>query len=96
MPDLISPLKQLATSWRGDLLLAVVLLIWALAYLIVVAAHGEQHWTALIFVLPYAAALAVRRRWPVAAAAVACMALLAVRPLGLDRTIEGPIAVPFL
>jgi len=24
------------------------------------------------------------------------MALLAVRPLGLDRTIEGPIAVPFL
>ena len=38
MPDLISPLKQLATSWRGDLLLAVVLLIWALAYLIVVAA----------------------------------------------------------
>ena len=48
MPDLISPLRRLATSWRGDLLLAVVLLIWALAYLIVVAARGEQHWTALI------------------------------------------------
>jgi len=96
MPDLISPLKRLATSWRGDLLLAVALLIWALAYLIVVAARGEQHWAALIFVLPYVAALAVRRRWPVAAAAVASAALLAVHPLGLDRTIEGPIAVPFL
>jgi len=96
MPDLGSRLKRLATSWRGDLLLAVVLLIWALAYLIVTAARGEQHWTALIFVLPYAAALAVRRRWPVAAAAVACVALLAVRPLGLDRTLEGPMAVPFL
>jgi signal transduction histidine kinase len=94
MHDVAGRLRRLAVSWRGDALLAAVLVAWALSYL-AVAVPGDQRWTALIFVLPYAAAVAARRRWPVIAAAVACAALLAVRPLGLDHTVESALAVPF-
>jgi signal transduction histidine kinase len=94
MPDITAVLRRLATSWRGDLLLAAIMVVWTLAYL--VATGEERRWTVLAVVLPYSAALAVRRRWPIAAAAVACVALLAVRPLGLDGTLEGLLAVPFL
>jgi signal transduction histidine kinase len=95
MRDFSRLLKRLATSWRGDALLAAVLLAWTLVYLGVIAARGDRHWTALIFVIPYAAAVALRRRWPVAAAAVASAALLAVRPLGLDHIVESSLAIPF-
>ncbi len=50
--------------------------------------------------LVFAAALAIRRRWPVAAAAVTCAAVLAVRPLGLDHALGSSLAIftwtPFL
>jgi signal transduction histidine kinase len=94
MADIIGALKRLATSWRGDLLLAAILVVWTLAYL--VATGEERRWAVFVSVLPYAGALAVRRRWPIAAAAVAAAALLVVRPLGLDGTLEGPLTVPFL
>jgi signal transduction histidine kinase len=95
MREAAGRLRRLARSWRGDALLAAALVTWALIYLSVAAARGDQQWTALIFVLPYAAAVCVRRRWPVIAAAVACAALLAVRPAGLDHTVESGLAVPF-
>ncbi len=95
-----SLLKQLAASWPGDALLAAAVAAWALAYQAVAGTPGAQRWTGLIFVLVYAAALAVRRRWPVAAAAVTCAAFLTVRPLGLDHTLGSSLAIftwtPFL
>ncbi len=95
-----SLLKQLATSWPGDALLAAAVAAWALAYQAVAGTPGAQRWTGLIFVLVYAAALAVRRRWPVAAAAVTCAAFLTVRPLGVDHTLGSSLAIftwtPFL
>ena len=48
-------------SWRADALLAAVLVAWALAYLAVAATRGDQQWMALVFVLPYATAVAARR-----------------------------------
>ncbi len=68
---------------------------WALIYLGLVARPGDRPWMVLVFAVPYAAALSVRRRWPVAAAAVACAALAVVWPLGLAPTVSGPLAVPF-
>ncbi len=96
MPDVTGQLRRLFTSWRGDVLLAVLLVIWAAAYLGTAVARADQRWTAVIFVLPWAAALATRRRWPVAAAAVACALLLAVRPLGLVPELNGLLGDPSL
>jgi signal transduction histidine kinase len=96
MPDVTGQLRRLFTSWRGDVLLAVLLVIWAAAYLGTAAARADQRWTAVIFVLPWAAALATRQRWPVAAAAVACALLLAVRPLGLVPELNGLLGDPSL
>ena len=72
MPELAGRLRQLATSWSADLLLAAIVVGWSLAYLGLIAAPQDRRWPVLAYVLPYAAALAVRRRWPVAAARVAC------------------------
>jgi signal transduction histidine kinase len=96
MPDVVGLAKRLATSWRSDVLLAAVLAAGAVAYLGATATRGDQHWAAAIFVLPYAAALAVRRRWPVAAAAVVCALLLIARPLGLAATVNGALGDPLL
>jgi signal transduction histidine kinase len=96
MHKVTARLTRFAVSWRSDLLLAGILLAWTLVYLGFLATSAERRWTALIFALPYAAALAVRRRWPVAAAVVAAAALLAIRPLGLYGTAESPLAIPFL
>jgi signal transduction histidine kinase len=96
MPDLTSPLKRLLTSWRGDALLAAVLAAWAIGYLALAAAHGNQQWAALLFVLPFIATAAVRRRWPVAAAALACVLLLAAWPLGSAALLNGALGTPLL
>ena len=99
MRDLTGPVKRLA-SWRGDALLAAVLVAWALAYQDAVGTPAAQRWAGMIFVLTNAAALAVRRRWPVAAAAVTCAAFLTVRPLGLDHSLGSSLSIftwtPFL
>ena len=96
MPDLAGLLKGLLTSWRGDALLAAVLAAWAIGYLAVAAAHGNPQWAALPFVLAFIATAAVRRRWPVAAAAVACVLLLAVWPLGSAAVLNGALGTPLL
>lgn len=96
MPDLTGLLKRLLTSWRGDALLAAVLAAWAIGYLALAAARGNPQWATLPFVLPFIATAAVRRRWPVAAAAVACAVLLAASPLGAAGTLNGALGTPLL
>ena len=68
---------------------------WVLVYLSLIARPGDRHWLVLVFALPYAAALGVRRRWPVPATAVACAALAAVWPLGLAPVVNGALGIPF-
>jgi signal transduction histidine kinase len=96
MPELAARLRRFVLSWRSDLLLAAVVAGWVLAYLALVAPPGARRWLVLVFALPYAAALGVRRRWPVAAAAVACAALALVWPLGLAPAVDGALTVPFI
>jgi signal transduction histidine kinase len=91
MPEI----RRFALSWRSDLLLAAIVVGWVLVYLSLVARTGDRHWMVLVFALPYAAALGVRRRWPVPAAAVACAALAAVWPLGLAPAVNGALTIPF-
>jgi signal transduction histidine kinase len=88
-------LRRFALSWHSDLLLAATVVGWTLIYLRLVAQPGDRPWMILVFTVPYAAALGVRRVWPVAAAALACAALAVVWPLGLAPTFSGPLAVPF-
>jgi signal transduction histidine kinase len=88
-----SLLRQLATSWPGDALLAAAVAAWALGYQAVAGTPGIHRWTGLIFVLVFATALAIRRRWPVAAAAATGAAVLAVRPLGLDHALGSSLAI---
>ncbi len=95
MPDLAGLLKRLLTSWRGDALLAALLAAWSIGYVALAAARGNPQWTALIFVLPFVATAAVRRRWPVAAAAVACVLLLAAQPLAVT-VLNGALGTPLL
>ena len=76
MPEL----RRFALSWRSDLLLAAIVAAWVLVYPSLTAWTGDQQWVVLVFALPYAAALGVRRRWPVPATAVACAALAVVCP----------------
>ncbi len=100
MRDISRVVKPLTTSWRGDVLLAVALTAWAVAYQGVAGAHGSQHWVVLIFASVYATALAVRRPFPVIAAAATCAALVAVSLLGADHAIDSSLAIfswtPFL
>ncbi len=91
MPEL----RRFALSWRSDLLLAAIVAGWVLVYLSLTARAGDQHWMVLVFALPYAAALGLRRRWPVPAAAVACATLAVVWPLGLAPVVDGALTVPF-
>ncbi len=91
MPEL----RRLVLSWRSDLLLAAAVTGWVLVYLSVIARPEDRRWLVLVFALPYAAALGVRRRWPVPAAAVACAALAVVWPLGLAPVVTGALSIPF-
>jgi signal transduction histidine kinase len=91
MPEL----RRFAQSWRSDLLLAAIVAGWVLVYLPLVAGAADRRWLVLVFALPYAAALGVRRRWPVPAAALACAALAAVWPLGLAPVVDGALTIPF-
>src|SRR5579862_9252615 len=95
MPEFAGRLRRLATSWPADLLLAAIVVGWSLAYLGLIAAPPDRRWPVLAYVLPYAAALAVRRHWPVAAAAAACAGLIAVRLLGVAHAVSGLLAAPF-
>jgi len=96
MPELASLLRRLFTTWRGDVLLAVLLVLWSAVYLAAAVPPGGQRWAALILVLSLAVTLAVRRRWPVGAAAAACAVILAALPLGLATQVQGGLGTPWL
>jgi signal transduction histidine kinase len=86
-------IARFTASRRGDLLLAVVLAVTVFCYQQAAGIPASQRWTSAIFVLPWCASLAVRRRWPLPAAAVAALALFAVRPLGLDQALGGSLNI---
>ena len=77
-------------------MVAVLIAAWAVGYLGLAAARGNGQWTALLFALPFAATVAVRRRWPVAATGVACAVLLAAQPLGVTAILNGALGTPLL
>jgi signal transduction histidine kinase len=99
MPELAGALRRLGTSWPGDALLAAALVAWSAGFLLVAPAAASTGparpgWATLVFVLPSSAAIAVRRRWPLAAAAVTCVALLSTGPLHLTAA-DGALGIPF-
>lgn len=96
MRELNGRVKRLAASWRADAVLAVLLVTWAVVYLTTLASPRDRDWLVLVVVLPYAATLAVRRRWPLAAAGIAAALLLVVRPLGLAHALDGALGGPLL
>ena len=96
MPDLTGQARRLTSSWRGDALLAAMLVTWGVAYLAAGRPGPDQDWAVLVFVVPYSVAVAARRRWPAAAAGLACALLLAARPLGLAHMLDGALGIPFL
>ncbi len=95
MPELTGRLRRLGTTWRGDALLAALLVAWVIAFLWAAPPRPGQGWDTLVFALPYATAIAFRRRWPLPAAAVACAALLSTGPLHLTAAADGALGVPF-
>ncbi len=96
MPDLNGQAKRLAASWLADVLLGLLLVTWAIVDLVWLTSGPSQDWLVLAFVLFYATTLAVRRRWPLAAAAGACALLLASGPLGLAYMFNGALSLPLL
>ncbi len=95
MPELADALRRLGTSWRGDALLAAGLVLWSVVFLCAAPPRsGGRQWAVLAFVLPFCAAIGFRRRWPLAAAAVTCAALLLIGPLHLTAA-DGPLGNPF-
>ena len=96
MHEFVGRASRLATTWRGDLVLAVSGTVWSLIVLSVAAARGQDAWASLICTAPYCAALVIRRRWPLAAALLASVTPLLVRPLGQTGIVDGWFAVPFL
>ncbi len=87
--------RSLASSWRGDAVLAAVMVLWTVAGLRTVAEWEHERLALLGFLLPYACALAARRKWPVAAAAVAAAALAVTRFLGPADLVAGTLSIPF-
>src|SRR5579863_1249873 len=101
MRDFGAALSRFAASARSDLLLAFISGVVVFGFLIATALNGDQHWVSLIFFGPYCTALAIRRRWPLAAAVLAGAAFLSVRPLGQSGIVDGHLTValawtPFL
>jgi signal transduction histidine kinase len=96
MPDVRTQARQLASSRRADAALALLLVAWTVIALVWLVPRPDRDWLVLVFVVPYAATLSVRRRWPLAAAAVACALLLATGPLGLAHAFDNALAIPLL
>jgi signal transduction histidine kinase len=96
MRELTGLVRRIVTTWLGDCLLAVAILAWTMAFVFAAGATGDHHWQAIAFILPFCAALAIRRRWPLAGAVLAAAALIAAVPLGLASFLNGIVALPFL
>jgi signal transduction histidine kinase len=96
MPDLVTVARRLAASWTGDALLAAGLVLWAAAYLIAATPRPPRSWLGFVLVLAFAAALAVRRPWPLAAGLASGVLVLAARPLGLAPFLNSAVGDPLL
>jgi signal transduction histidine kinase len=94
--DLVAPARRLATSWPGDAVVAAVLVSGSAAYLATLAIRPGQFALAMVVVVVVAAALAVRRLWPVAATVASAAAVLAVWPLGLTFIPNGLLGGPLV
>jgi signal transduction histidine kinase len=96
MRRLAGLVRRVGTTGLGDALLAVVIVAWTIPFLVADDLRGHQHWLATAFIVPFCAALAIRRRWPLAGAALASAALVAAVPLGQVAFLNGLVALPFL
>jgi signal transduction histidine kinase len=96
MPDLVTVARRLATSWTGDALLAAGLVLWAAVYLIAATTRPPRSGLGFVLVLVFAAALALRRPWPVAAGLASGVLVLAARPLGLAPFLNSAVGDPLL
>jgi signal transduction histidine kinase len=96
MHELASRARLLATTWRGDLVLAISCTVWSIAVLSGAAVRGQDDWASLACALPLCAAVAIRRRWPLVAAVLASAGVLTVRPLGQTGIVDGWFATPFM
>jgi signal transduction histidine kinase len=93
MRDSICRLGKLIAGWRGDLLLATLTLAWMLATAVATAGLG-RHLLELVVILPVAASLSIRNRWPIMAALLAGSALLLAIPLGLTGLVGNWLSLP--
>jgi signal transduction histidine kinase len=96
MPELARQARLLATTWRGDLVLGLATALYGLTVLSVGAERGLRDWPALWCALPLSAAVATRRTWPLAAAALASAAALSARPFDQTGIVNGWFSDPFL
>jgi signal transduction histidine kinase len=96
MRETAAAAKRLASSRWGGVLPAAALVVCSVIYLGVTAAHGGAHWAVLVFLVPYATAVAITLRRPVAAAVLASAALVAVVPLGLAWVLNSWLVLPIL
>jgi signal transduction histidine kinase len=92
MRDSISRLGSLIARWRGDLLLTILTLAWMLATAAATAGLG-RHPLELVVILPVAASLSIRNRWPILAALLAGSALLLAIPFGLTGLVGNWLAL---
>jgi signal transduction histidine kinase len=100
MPEAIRLLRRVVASRFSDVVLAAAVVAWALTDQASLTTDGPRRWAVTAVTLAYGTALAIRRRWPVAAAVLASADFFLERPLGLDQLIGRSLEVfswtPFL
>jgi signal transduction histidine kinase len=93
MGELAARLARFAASWRSDILVAGILAASVIGYQQVAGIPTTQRWLSMVVLLPWCAALAIRRRQPLVAVALCCVVLFAFRPLGLGPALDGPLDI---
>jgi signal transduction histidine kinase len=100
MPEATRLLRRVVAARSSDVVLAAAVVAWALTDQASLTTDNRGRWAATAVTLAYGTALAIRRRWPVAAAVLASAVFLLERPLGLDQVIGRSLEVfswtPFL
>jgi signal transduction histidine kinase len=100
MPEATRLLRRVVAARSSDVVLAAAVVAWALTDQASLTTDDRGRWAATAVTLAYGTALAIRRRWPVAAAVLASAVFLLERPLGLDQVIGRSLEVfswtPFL
>jgi signal transduction histidine kinase len=94
MPDLRAA-RQVATSWRGDAVLAALVAVWTLPFFAVQRPPAGQLWSILTVVPLLCAATAIRGRWSLCATGLCCVAVLALTPLPDSAFLNGPVNLAY-